>query len=80
MILCGLSASTTAGKSRGFGIRIFLPPVRMPSRQQTVKAKMWYSGSAQAMTDCSGGGGFFGWFSAGCIHASDCSTLATMLR
>ncbi|MNT12173.1 hypothetical protein D3C72_1470930 [compost metagenome] len=29
------------GMSRGFGISTLVPPLRMPSRQQTVSAKMW---------------------------------------
>ena len=45
--LCLDSSLSTAGRSRGFGIRMFLPPVRMPNIMFTVNAKIWYSGSAQ---------------------------------
>jgi len=34
------------GMSRGFTIRMFSAPVRMPHIAQAVSAKMWYSGSA----------------------------------
>ena len=38
--VCFDSSFSTAGRSRGFGIRISLPPVRMDSIMFTVKAKM----------------------------------------
>ncbi len=43
----------------------------------TVKAKMWYSGSAQTVVICSLAGTFF---MTGSFQACDCSTLATTLR
>ena len=54
-----------------------LPPVRMDSIMFTVKAKMWYSGSAHTAVGC--------WPAgtrpmAGEFQASDCSTLAITLR
>src|SRR5258708_12951437 len=53
------------------------PPVRMDSIMFTVKAKIWYSGSAQMLVGCSPAGTLP---MAGRFQASDCSTLAMMLR
>ena len=71
------SVLSTADRSRGLGMRISLPPVRIDSIMPTVNAKMWYSGSAQTLVGCSLAGtlSITGWF-----HTSDCSTLAMMLR
>ena len=63
--------------SRGFGIRMFSAPTRVPHMAQAVSAKMWYSGSAHTMVICSTTGARD---MAGCDHASLCSTLAMMLR
>ena len=52
----------------------------MPPRQFTVSANTWYSGSAQTYTSCSGTGPRLVSASAGCTHASICSTFATRLR
>lgn len=39
--VCWLSSLSTAGRSRGLGMRMVLPPLRMLSIMFTVKAKMW---------------------------------------
>jgi hypothetical protein len=75
--LCLDSSFSTAGRSRGFGIRISFAPVRMLSIIPTVKAKMWYSGSAQMPVGCSPAGTLS---ITGLFQASDCSTLAITLR
>ena len=69
------SSLTKPGKSRGLAISTLCAPSFMNSRQFAVSEKMWYSGSAVTRII---------WplasRSDGPIHASDCSTLATMLR
>ncbi|MDT4842436.1 hypothetical protein FQZ97_763380 [compost metagenome] len=75
--VCLASSLSTAGRSRGLGMRITLPPVRMPSIMFTVKAKMWYSGRAHTLVGCSLAGTCF---ITGSFQASDCSTLAITLR
>ena len=65
------------GMSRGLGISRHMAPMRMPSRQHAVSAKMWYSGSAVTIvmrSTC------LPFLSAGCSQASFCSTLAMTLR
>ncbi|MNV38921.1 hypothetical protein D3C71_1304840 [compost metagenome] len=74
---CLDSSASVALRSRGLGISSVLPPVRMDSIMFTVKAKIWYSGSAQTLVGCSPLGTLS---MAGAFQASDCSTLAMTLR
>src|SRR6218665_1380544 len=74
---CLDSSLSTAGRSRGLGIRMVLPPGRSDSIMFTVNAKMGYSGSAQTLGGCSPAGSFF--IPVSC-QSSDCSTLAITLR
>ena len=75
--VCLDNSLSTAGKSRGLGIRMVLPPMRRLSIMFTVKAKMWYSGNAHTAVGCSPAGMRF---MTGSFQASDCSTLAITLR
>ena len=70
------SSLTKAGMSRGFTIRTFSAPMRMPHIAHAVSAKIWYSGSAHTIVTCSPAVCFM----HGSAQASVCSTLAITLR